>query len=92
MEGNQMKMREVLEKLIEIIEPKLKPCPFCGGVAKYVTNTPRKDGPIEMLFRKAYRVECGRAGCWNSGPLPNNWWGDKKTAAKVWNRRTDDAD
>lgn len=69
--------------------PKLKPCPFCGGKATFVIKKPKPNDPVEnLLFPDGcFRVACRNAGCWNSGPLPNNWYGVKEEAAEVWNRR-----
>ena len=67
----------------------LKPCPFCGGPGSFENRKPDKNDPMEkMLFPKGvFRATCRNSGCWNKGPLPNNWFGRKEAAAEVWNRR-----
>lgn len=59
---------------------KLKPCPFCGGEAKYQKIT---DAMGDVVF-VGYIVKCTK--CF-AAPLPNNYTGDKKKAAERWNRR-----
>ena len=59
----------------------LKPCPFCGGKAVW-----EEDSDIfGDLVLTAYKIKCSK--CWCS-PFPNNYNGDKKKLAEIWNTRT----
>lgn len=58
---------------------KLKPCPFCGGKARLLS---------EMRFdkqKKAWFAACGGLGC---GVMPETIDADTpQEAAEIWNRR-----
>lgn len=60
-------------------EIKLKPCPFCGGKARLLS---------EMRFgkqKKVWFVACGGLGC---GVMPETIDADTpQEAAEIWNRR-----
>lgn len=81
---------------------KLKPCPFCGGIAK-VEQTSHGTEPLNSSVKLSFRIECARCGatapgasgyiCVNlsrSGEL-NPWHDDRESAIKAWNRRASDA-
>ena len=59
--------------------PKLKPCPFCGGEAKYQVSSPNWDGACNV------RVKCKTEGCYAN--MLNGWQLNEMIAAEKWNRR-----
>ena len=62
----------------------LKPCPFCGGEAKFVESRDSViPGKLEVV---AWNVQCSKCG---ASTLPNNYYGDKKEAANRWNTRAE---
>jgi Lar family restriction alleviation protein len=59
-------------------DPKLLPCPFCGGAAQY------KKLPDAVCASKYWwRPECPVCDA-----IMNNGWPTKEEAAEEWNRRT----
>jgi len=59
-----------------VAEPKLKPCPFCGGVAVIIfDNTLRHKGKVDWF------VKCRE--CETQGPVVRS----KKAAIAAWNKR-----
>ena len=59
-------------------ETELKPCPFCGGKAKYVYAMPYN------------AVKCKKCGAWGNTIIDSYEQQDGKAEAiKVWNRRSD---
>lgn len=80
---------------------KLKPCPFCGGVAKVEQTSYGTESPNSAKL--SFRIECARCGATapgasgyisvnlsRSGEL-NPWHDDRESAIKAWNRRNNDA-
>ena len=64
-------------------EPKLRPCPFCGGTsASFVCHDP--DAGFPHLD-----VVCNDCGARVETPAD---WGDRELAAGIWNTRPDDAE
>lgn len=65
-------------------EPKLKPCPFCGGEAKLVDYG--QEGDFED-----WDVECEKCGILFVAPgKEEGWVTTKEEAAEAWNRRAQD--
>jgi len=59
--------------------PKLKPCPFCGGEAKYQISSPDYNGACNV------RVQCSTEGCYAN--MLNGWQLNGEIAAEKWNKR-----
>lgn len=59
--------------------PKLKPCPFCGGEAKYEISLPNWDDACNV------RVKCNTEGCYAN--MLNGWQLNGEIAAEKWNKR-----
>ena len=57
----------------------LKPCPFCGGSAHFMTHPLTGD--------KYYAVACIKDGCWASDVPDSAICDTEKKAAKLWNKR-----
>ena len=68
---------------------RLKPCPFCGGIAKRWYSTP--DGryasqfPTKLwgIFTSHYKVECYKCG------MRTKVYATERGAINAWNRRVD---
>lgn len=80
---------------------KLKPCPFCGGVAKVEQTSCGTEPPNSAKL--SFRIGCAKCGATapgasgyisinlsHSGEL-NPWRDDRESAIKAWNRRASDA-
>ena len=70
-------------------EPKLKPCPFCGGEAEELCKCVNENGYKGV----AYRVRC--SACRAQSPYMRNprlhgWHITRSKAAEAWNRRVTD--
>ena len=66
-------------------EPNLKPCPFCGGAAKFVDYGQPNDF-------EDWNVECEKCGIMVIAPgQEEGWVTTKAEAAEAWNRRVKDA-
>jgi len=70
-------------------EPKLKPCPFCGGEADFIS---KPVATIKLETYMTYRVRCRE--CYAQSPYRSNAYlhGFHRTldeAAEAWNRRAD---
>lgn len=57
-------------------EPKLKPCPFCGG-------EPR----IELIFGGSYAVKCRCGAYMDAGSYLDDNETQKAKSARAWNKR-----
>lgn len=64
--------------MIKVNEIKLKPCPFCGGVAKVT-----EDNTIENIPQ--YQIRCKNISC--TIRPKTNWCIDKTEALTHWNTR-----
>lgn len=73
-----------------MIEPKLKPCPFCGGRAHMITRVqagvPSGDDGYTTVIKCLNHAECRAVICrW---ALKKKW--SVESAIKAWNRRAND--
>ena len=59
------------------MDTKLKPCPFCGGIAKLIKNALRLYGRGDCM------VKCRGCGCGTEILLP------EEDAVKIWNTRVE---
>lgn len=65
-----------------MIEVKLKPCPFCGGKARYF-RTQTLEGPM-------HKVRCTNFDGCQMRELQTQSFYRKEQAINAWNRRADD--
>lgn len=83
-------------------EPKLKPCPFCGGEANVEqTACGKRDlSSVELRFAICCK-KCGASAPNANGYIAMNlssngefnvWHDDRNPAIAAWNRRANDAD
>ncbi len=59
--------------------PKLKPCPFCGGEARWIAHYEAWNSII------GYDIGCKTPGCIADDGF--DWWGDADKRAELWNAR-----
>ena len=79
---------ELLKKGLIDTMIELKPCPFCGGRANFVTSR-RMDG--QCSFKRG-EVCCSECGCGTGGYIIDGYLGIETTEDEVvaiWNRRVD---